>query len=80
MRLVTVGRTLGGESVITKGLAPGETVVLEGQFLLGPGSRVEIKNVAQSAGGKGEQMKGADEERKRTGGREKAKGASRGQS
>jgi hypothetical protein len=41
---------------------------------------VEIKNVAQSAGGKGEQMKGADEERKRTGGREKAKGASRGQS
>ena len=46
-RLVTVGQTQQGESVITKGLATGEVVVREGQFLLGPGSRVEIKDPAK---------------------------------
>jgi multidrug efflux system membrane fusion protein len=32
-----------GETVIEKGVAPGETVVTDGQLLLGPGSKVEIK-------------------------------------
>jgi membrane fusion protein, multidrug efflux system len=44
VRAVTLGSTSGGEAVIAKGLAPGETVVKEGQFLLGQGSRVEIKS------------------------------------
>jgi membrane fusion protein, multidrug efflux system len=44
MRPVVVGPTDEGEAVITKGLAPGEQIVREGQFLLGPGSRVEIKD------------------------------------
>ncbi|HXV50489.1 MAG TPA: efflux RND transporter periplasmic adaptor subunit [Candidatus Binatia bacterium] len=44
MRPVTIGRTNLGEAIITKGLAAGEQVVREGQFLLGPGSRVEIKD------------------------------------
>jgi multidrug efflux system membrane fusion protein len=44
VRPVTVGPTNEGEAVIAKGLAPGELVVREGQFLLGPGSRVEIRD------------------------------------
>jgi multidrug efflux system membrane fusion protein len=44
VRPVTVGPTNEGEAVIIKGLAPGEQVVREGQFLLGPGSRVEIRD------------------------------------
>ena len=37
VRPVTVGQTQEGEAVIAKGLAVGEVVVREGQFLLGPG-------------------------------------------
>jgi multidrug efflux system membrane fusion protein len=46
VRPVTLGATSGGEAVIAKGLAAGEQVVREGQFLLGPGSRIEIKEAA----------------------------------
>jgi multidrug efflux system membrane fusion protein len=45
MRSVTLGLTNEGEAVITKGLKAGEVVVREGQFLLGPGSRVEVKDI-----------------------------------
>jgi multidrug efflux system membrane fusion protein len=45
MRFVTLGLTNEGEAVITKGLKAGEVVVREGQFLLGPGSRVEVKDI-----------------------------------
>ncbi len=48
MRPVVVGPTDQGEAVITKGLVAGEQIVREGQFLLGPGSRVDIKDPAQS--------------------------------
>jgi multidrug efflux system membrane fusion protein len=44
VRPVVVGPTNEGEAVIAKGLAPGEQVVREGQFLLGPGSKVEIRD------------------------------------
>jgi multidrug efflux system membrane fusion protein len=44
VRPVTIGSTNEGEAVISKGLVAGEQVVREGQFLLGPGARVEIKN------------------------------------
>jgi len=56
LRPVTVGQTNEGESVISKGLAAGEQVVREGQFLLGPGSRVDIKEpskVAEESSGEG---------------------------
>ena len=43
MRPVTVARTSDGESVISKGLEGGETVVLDGQLSLRPGSKVQIK-------------------------------------
>ena len=56
LRPVTVGQTNEGESVISKGLAAGEQVVREGQFLLAPGSRVDIKEptkVAEESNGEG---------------------------
>lgn len=49
MRPVTVGTSVGGESVIEKGVAPGETVVVDGQLRLVPGARVETKG-PQAAG------------------------------
>jgi multidrug efflux system membrane fusion protein len=75
MRVVTVGRTQAGEAVIAKGVAAGEVVVREGQFLLGPGSRVEIKDLAKS----GETGDGGGGEKRRRGGT-KAKAAERGAS
>ncbi len=50
MRPVTLARTNEGEAVISKGLSAGEQVVREGQFLLGPGSRVEVKDPTKTAG------------------------------
>src|SRR5204862_7473486 len=43
-RLLELGRRLATETIITKGLAPGERVVTDGQLRLVPGSRVEIKS------------------------------------
>ena len=43
LRQVSVGATVQGETVIEKGVAPGESVVTDGQLLLAPGSTVEIK-------------------------------------
>jgi multidrug efflux system membrane fusion protein len=44
VRPVTLGSTNEGIAIIAKGLAVGEQVVREGQFLLGPESRVDIKD------------------------------------
>ncbi|HUZ71907.1 MAG TPA: efflux RND transporter periplasmic adaptor subunit [Stellaceae bacterium] len=41
-RPVTVSRAIGGESVIAKGLAAGERVVVDGQLRLTTGTRIEI--------------------------------------
>jgi multidrug efflux system membrane fusion protein len=76
MRPVTVGRSQEGETVIAKGVAAGELIVREGQFLLGPGSRVEIKDLAKSGDAKNE---GSAEGKKRRA-REKAKAEERGAS
>ena len=43
MRPVTPGRAYAGDTVIEKGIAPGETVVTDGQVRLVPGTKVEIK-------------------------------------
>jgi multidrug efflux system membrane fusion protein len=43
LRPVAAGETVQGETVIEKGVAPGDTVVTDGQLLLAPGSKVEIK-------------------------------------
>jgi multidrug efflux system membrane fusion protein len=42
-RPVVTGEVYNGETVIEKGVNPGETVVTDGQLQLIPGSRVEIK-------------------------------------
>jgi multidrug efflux system membrane fusion protein len=39
-----VDRAMNDETVIGKGLNPGETVVIDGQLQLIPGTKVEIKN------------------------------------
>jgi multidrug efflux system membrane fusion protein len=44
VRPVVIGRTNVGEAIIVNGLAAGEQVVREGQFLLGPESRVQVKD------------------------------------
>jgi len=46
-RPVKVARTLGTESVIAKGIDPGETVVTDGQLRLIPGIKVQIKAAVQ---------------------------------
>lgn len=43
LRQVTVGQTVQGATVVEKGVAAGETVVTDGQLLLAPGSKVEIR-------------------------------------
>jgi multidrug efflux system membrane fusion protein len=47
-RPVVAGSTVGGESVIEKGLQLGENVVTDGQLRLAPGSKVELKSAVSS--------------------------------
>ncbi len=47
LRSVTPGSATGGETVIEKGVKPGEVVVTDGQLRLVPGAKVEIKNKAE---------------------------------
>jgi multidrug efflux system membrane fusion protein len=74
VRPVAVGQTQGGESVIAKGLEAGEVVVREGQFLLGQGSRVDIRELAKEGAGKSGAGRGE------RGGRTKTKAEERGKS
>jgi membrane fusion protein, multidrug efflux system len=46
LRPVTATRSIGAETVIDKGLAPGETVVTDGQLRLTPGARISVKNAS----------------------------------
>lgn len=43
MQPVKTGTTYGSDTVITKGLQPGETVVTDGQLMLLPGAKISIK-------------------------------------
>jgi membrane fusion protein, multidrug efflux system len=49
-RPVITGRSLGGFTVIEKGLKAGETVVTDGQFQLTPGAKVQIKKRPEGKG------------------------------
>ncbi|HEV2494516.1 MAG TPA: efflux RND transporter periplasmic adaptor subunit [Terriglobia bacterium] len=44
MRPVSPGMVYSGETVIEKGLAPGDKVVTDGQLRLFPGAKVQVKN------------------------------------
>jgi membrane fusion protein, multidrug efflux system len=46
VRPVVLDRSSDGQAVISKGLAPGERVVTDGQLRLLPGSKVELKQAA----------------------------------
>lgn len=48
-RLVIIARTLDGETVVEKGLQPGDKVVTDGQLRLIPGAKVEIKTSGKSS-------------------------------
>ncbi len=50
MRQITSAAVSGEETVIEKGLAPGETVVVDGQLRLTPGALVETKDRSVSKG------------------------------
>ena len=45
-RPIIVGRTLNSETIIEKGLQPGEKVVTDGQLRLVPGAKIQIKDKA----------------------------------
>jgi multidrug efflux system membrane fusion protein len=47
-RPVTVDRTVDNQSVVSKGLAEGERVVVDGQMRLNNGSRVDIRTSADT--------------------------------
>jgi multidrug efflux system membrane fusion protein len=48
-RSIVPGRTLDNDTLVEKGLTPGERVVTEGQIRLVPGARVDIKPSAPAA-------------------------------
>lgn len=50
MRPVTVAAEQAGESIIEKGVAPGETVVVSGQLRLTPGAKVALPSSQPAAG------------------------------
>lgn len=47
MRLITAGGTAGGMTLIEKGLSPGETIVVDGQYKLQPGTIIQPVAPAQ---------------------------------
>ncbi|MEH1856733.1 MAG: efflux RND transporter periplasmic adaptor subunit [Nostoc sp.] len=60
MRLITVGDTVGNETVIKQGLKPGEQVVTDGQFNLVPGATVQVKPEVGSRGAGGQGSRGGE--------------------
>ena len=52
MRPVTVGRTFGEKTIIDKGVAPGDTVVIDRQLRLFPGAQVQAVDASKTQAGK----------------------------
>ena len=51
IRMVTVGREFGNRMVIEKGVAPGDTVVTDGQLFLFPGAKVRAVDASKIGSG-----------------------------
>jgi multidrug efflux system membrane fusion protein len=54
-RAIAIDRPINSETVISKGLSPGEVVVIDGQLRLVPGAKVAVKtglNATEAAAGK----------------------------
>ncbi|MEH2345669.1 MAG: efflux RND transporter periplasmic adaptor subunit [Nostoc sp.] len=63
MRLITVGDTVGNETVIKQGVKPGEQVVTDGQFNLVPAATVQVKPEVGSRGAGEQGSRGAEGQR-----------------
>jgi multidrug efflux system membrane fusion protein len=64
MRPVTVGPRVDQDMVIEKGLEPGETVVVDGQLRLAPGSRIQARGAGDGGPGRGGRgAQGGDDKR-----------------
>jgi multidrug efflux system membrane fusion protein len=50
-RIVTTGRAFGQKMVVEKGIAPGETVVTDGQLRLFPGAKIQAVEAAKKESG-----------------------------
>jgi multidrug efflux system membrane fusion protein len=50
-RPVVAGARVGQDMVVDQGISPGETVVIEGQLRLAPGSRVVVRDSSGGGGG-----------------------------
>jgi multidrug efflux system membrane fusion protein len=50
-RIVTTGRAFGQKMVIEKGIAPGDTVVTDGQLRLFPGAKIQAVDAAKKESG-----------------------------
>jgi multidrug efflux system membrane fusion protein len=57
-RPVTAGARVGQDMVVDQGLSNGETVVIEGQLRLAPGSKVVIRDAKGGGGGGGRGRRG----------------------
>lgn len=66
LRDVVIERSFDGDSVVSKGLNDGETVIIDGQIRVIPGRPVEVKSPPAATGGTGD--------RKGKGGKNKPKG------
>jgi multidrug efflux system membrane fusion protein len=79
-RRITVERTQGAETVVAKGLQPGEKVVIDGQPRLTPGAKVEVRApAAPGEGGPGRRGAGAGKGGgEKGGGGDKAGGTEKG--
>ncbi len=64
LRPVVVERIYEADAVITKGLAEGETVVIDGQLRVLPGKPVDVKTPGAPTGDKGGKGKKKDKEKK----------------
>ncbi len=52
IRVISAGRAFGKKMVIEKGIAPGDTVVTDGQLRLFPGAQVQLVDPAKLDMGK----------------------------
>jgi multidrug efflux system membrane fusion protein len=60
LRLVTPARTQGSETVVAKGVTPGERVVVDGQPRLTAGAAVEVRAAERRGGGAGKGAGGGE--------------------
>lgn len=73
LRDVTVERAYQGDSVITKGLSEGETIITDGQLRVLPGKPVEVKSATPAgAGGDATRAKGKGKGKNSSDGKAKA--------